>query len=313
MRPLSSQRRFFSPKPKYMNSPGLSNLPRTAHSRRVIINADDFGLCAPVNQAIIDAFKAGNLTSTTCMVNMPGTEQAAQLAVEHPRLGIGLHFCLTEGRPLTKAASLVDAAGNFLERGQLMRRLLRGQVSAADLTAEFDAQLRRLRELGMLPTHTDSHQHVHMNPTVFRAMLPVLRAEQLPVRLAVPVAPGVGLLLRRPVKFLKQTVLYRASQQFRRQLNAPTNDLLVSIHDLDLPAAALTSATLRDLVEQAPTAARVVELMVHPYLPGSELDALYPGDLPTRRPFFEKCYAEHRLLSGAPLFDADSLITYGQL
>lgn len=281
--------------------------------RQVIINADDFGLCAPVNQAIIDTYRAGNLTSTTFMVNMPGTAEAAGLAAQHPGLAIGLHFCLTEGRPLTPAASLVDEHGQFLERGRLLGKLLRGQVKTADLTAEFEAQLARLRALGVQPTHTDSHQHVHMNPAVFAAMLPVLRAERLPVRLAVPVAPGAGLLARRPLKFVKQLVLYRASRRFRRQVNTPANDLLVSIHDLDLPPAGLTTDTLRALVHEAPAAARVVELMVHPYLPGPALDALYPTDLTDRKPFFEKCYAEHRLLTGPPLFDAASLTTYGHL
>ncbi len=281
--------------------------------RQVIINADDFGLCAPVNQAIIDAYRAGNLTSTTFMVNMPGTSEAAELAAQHPGLAIGLHFCLTEGRPLTPAPSLVDEHGQFLERGRLLGKLLRGQVKAADLTAEFEAQLAQLRALGVQPTHTDSHQHVHMNPAVFAAMLPVLRAQRLPVRLAVPVAPGLGLLARRPLKFAKQLVLYRASQRFRRQINTSANDLLVSIHDLDLPPAALTRDTLLALVHQAPAAARVIELMVHPYLPGPALDTLYPTDLADRKPFFEKCYAEHRLLSGPPLFDAASLTTYGQL
>lgn len=281
--------------------------------RRIIINADDFGLCAPVNQAIIESYQAGNLTSTTFMVNMPGTLEAATLAARHPGLAIGLHFCLTEGRPLTAAKSLVDEAGNFLARGPLLRKLLRGQVKVVEITGEFEAQLLRLKELGIQPTHTDSHQHVHMNPGVFGAMLPLLQAHKLPVRLAVPVAPDAALLLRRPIKFLKQTVLYRASQRFRRQLNVATNDLLVSIHDLDMPSASLTADTLRALVSEAPASAAVIELMVHPYLPGKSLDALYPTDLIDRQPFFEKCYAEQRLLTGARLFNPELLTTYGKL
>ena len=281
--------------------------------RRVIINADDFGLCGPVNQAIIDTYLAGNLTSTTFMVNMPGTLEAARLAAQHPGLAIGLHFCLTEGRPLTAAASLVDATGAFLARGPLLRKLLRGQVKAAEIAAEFEAQLLRLKELGIQPTHTDSHQHVHMNPGVFQAILPLLQAHKLPVRLAVPATPDATLLFRRPIKFLKQTVLYRASQRFRRQLNTATNDLLVSIHDLDLAPAELTADTLRALVTEAPASASIIELMVHPYLPGKDLNDLYPTDVADRQPFFNKCYAEHRLLTGDRLFNTDLLTTYGKL
>lgn len=284
--------------------------------RKVIINADDFGLCAPVNRAIVDSYRAGNLTSTTMMVAMPGTEEGAQLATENPGLAIGLHFCLTEGRPLTKAPSLVDANGNFLERGTLMKKLLLGRVRQAEVAAEFEAQYNQLVKLGIQPTHTDSHQHTHMNPVVFGAMLPLLKKHRLPVRLAIPVKPDMKLLLTRPPKFLKQSVLYNASQRFRRQISTRTDDLLVSVHDLNTYPSSYTSDTLRALVQEAPASAEVIELMVHPYLPGPELDRLYPTDLAQRQPFFEKCYAEHRILTGQPLFANDptvTLTTYGQL
>ncbi|WP_400192008.1 carbohydrate deacetylase [Hymenobacter sp. B81] len=282
--------------------------------RQVIINADDFGLSTSVNRAIIDAYRAGNLTSTTMMVNMPGTAEGARLAAENPGLAIGLHFCLTEGRPLTAAPSLTDADGNFLERGALLKRALRGQVKEAEVRAEFEAQLAKLEGLGIRPTHTDSHQHTHMLPAVFRAIAPVLNARRLPVRLAIPHKPGLGLLLRWPLKFVRQTILYRSSQRFKRQVQTRTNDVLVSVHDLTTPPAGYSADTLRELVHQAPADARVVELMVHPYVPGADIDALYPHDLAQRQPFFEKCYAEHRILSGPALFAHDphvTLTTYG--
>ncbi|KAA9332281.1 ChbG/HpnK family deacetylase [Hymenobacter busanensis] len=282
--------------------------------RQVIINADDFGLSPSVNRAIVDAYRAGNLTSTTMMVNMPGTADGARLAAETPGLAIGLHFCLTEGRPLTTAPSLTDEAGNFLERGALLKRALRGQVKAEEVRAEFEAQLAKLESLGIRPTHTDSHQHVHMFPAVFRAVAPVLNARQLPVRLAIPRKPTLGLLLRWPLKFVRQSILYRSSQQFKRLVHTRTNDLLVSVHDLTTPPASYTADTLRLLVAEAPASTPVVELMVHPYIPGADIDALYPNDLAQRQPFFEKCYAEHRILSGPALFAHDptvTLTTYG--
>ncbi|WP_345220763.1 ChbG/HpnK family deacetylase [Hymenobacter koreensis] len=282
--------------------------------RQVIINADDFGLSPSVSRAIVDAYRAGNLTSTTMMVNMPGTDDGARLASENPGLAIGLHFCLSEGRPLTVAPSLTDANGNFLERGALLKRALRGQVKETEVRAEFEAQLAKLEGLGIKPTHTDSHQHVHMLPAVFRAIAPVLNARKLPVRLAIPHKPSLALLLRWPLKFVRQSILYRSSQQFKRQVSTRTNDVLVSVHDLSTPPTGYTAETLRQLVHEAPADAQVVELMVHPYIPGADIDALYPTDLALRKPFFEKCYAEHRILSGPPLFAHDpnvTLTTYG--
>ena len=60
--------------------------------QKLIVNADDFGLCSSVNKAIIDCHLAGNINSTTLMVNMPGSIEAVELAKQHPKLGIGLHF-----------------------------------------------------------------------------------------------------------------------------------------------------------------------------------------------------------------------------
>ena len=103
------------------------------------MNADDFGLCGDVTRGILDAHRNGQVSSTTLMVNTPGTEEAVEAAAEHPDLGIGLHFNLTEGRPLTTVPSLVDADGQFLLRGELLRRTFRRRIDPDDVTRELDA------------------------------------------------------------------------------------------------------------------------------------------------------------------------------
>ena len=69
--------------------------------KKLIINADDFGLTRSISEKIIDTFKVGNLSSTSLMVNTPGSEYAIDLAKNHPELGLGLHFNLTEGKALS--------------------------------------------------------------------------------------------------------------------------------------------------------------------------------------------------------------------
>lgn len=274
--------------------------------RKVIINADDFGLCSSVNAAIVACYQAGNLTSTTCMVNMPGTVEAAQLAAANPGLAIGLHFCLTEGKPLTSSPSLTAANGEFYDRGTLMRRIVRGQVKTQEIAAEFAAQLAKLRSLGIAPTHTDSHQHTHMNPFVFRAILPHIRQQKLPVRLATPPQLSTSLLFTRPARYAKQWVLQQMSNLFRKQLSVATNDCLVSVHQL--PAAVVPTAdTFRQLVATAPDDC-VVELMVHPYIMGPDVAALYPHDAASREPFFAKCVQEFEVLRQAPVFKDDAQV-----
>jgi len=275
----------------------------------LIINADDFGLCHSVNEAILDVYKAGNLTSATLMVGMPGAEEAAQMAADNPGLGVGLHFTLTEGKPLTGAPSLTDEGGRFLKRYDLIRRVMTGRARTEEIADEFRAQLRRLRDLGVTPTHVDSHQHLHMVPAIFRAVQPIASAEELPIRLAVPsIAPG--LVWRKPVKWLKQQVHRRNYRKLLRGAAFRHNDRLVSIHDY--PAIPEEKpAIFTDLLTPFSGTGDVVEMFIHPYKPEPDLYALYPDDAAAHEPFFQTCFLEHRLLTARPhLFSAYNLATY---
>ena len=71
---------------------------------KLIVTADDFGFSPSVNGAVIEAHKNGILTASSLMVNMPFAEQAVeQVSNEVPKLGLGLHICLTSGKPVTYA------------------------------------------------------------------------------------------------------------------------------------------------------------------------------------------------------------------
>ena len=65
--------------------------------RRLIINADDFGLTSGVNRAIIEAHQRGVVTSTTLMANSAAFADAAQLAHINPKLSVGCHVVLVDG------------------------------------------------------------------------------------------------------------------------------------------------------------------------------------------------------------------------
>ncbi|MFE6073776.1 carbohydrate deacetylase [Paenibacillus sp. NPDC057886] len=149
-------------------------------SKQVIINADDFGLSPGVNLGIIQAYQAGGITSTSMMVNMPGFDHALSLAQSLPDLGIGLHFNLTYGRPVTDPAivpSLVKPDGSF-HQGQigLMRDI-------ADIAKELDAQWNVLVQASLSPTHLDSHQLLHQNdPIIFQIMAEKAVRENTPLR-----------------------------------------------------------------------------------------------------------------------------------
>src|SRR5277367_5029828 len=87
--------------------------------RRLIVNADDFGRSESVNQAVIRAHREGILTTASLMVNEPFADEAVRLALENPRLGVGLHLslvCGTAALPQARIPHLADSRGHFTDR-----------------------------------------------------------------------------------------------------------------------------------------------------------------------------------------------------
>ncbi len=157
---------------------------RLEPSRRLIVNADDFGRSASINDAVIQAHVNGILTTTSLMVGEPAFAEAVALAKEHPRLGIGLHLTLSCGhatlRP-EKIPGLVNARGEFENRPAALgwryffRRELREQ-----LRREIHAQFEKFRRSGLPLDHVNGHQHLHLHPTIFRILME--DADQLGIR-----------------------------------------------------------------------------------------------------------------------------------
>jgi predicted glycoside hydrolase/deacetylase ChbG (UPF0249 family) len=160
--------------------------------RQVIINADDFGLSPAVNKGIVEAYRAGGITSTSLMVNMPGFGDAVRYAKSLRGLGIGLHFNLTYGRPVSDPAdvpSLVKSDGSFHDGKRPRAR------DAADVAKELNAQWRRFASTGLRPAHLDSHHLLHQNdPVIFKVMAEKAVRENVPLRRSqtnhlLPIAP----------------------------------------------------------------------------------------------------------------------------
>lgn len=152
--------------------------------RRLIVNADDFGLSASVNTAVIRAHREGILTTASLMVNEPGAEEAVRLARENPRLGVGLHLTLLMGHsalPPEKIPGLVNARGEFsrspvgVGMKYFFHRRLREQ-----LRVEIRAQFERFHATGLVLDHVNGHLHLHLHPVVFDILME--EAERLGIR-----------------------------------------------------------------------------------------------------------------------------------
>jgi hopanoid biosynthesis associated protein HpnK len=146
--------------------------------RRLIVNADDFGLTAGVNRAIIEGNHSGIVTSATLMANAKATHAAIDLARTQPSLKTGCHVVLIDGVPLaSNLPSLTGGSSRF--RSSLKRFALaatRGQIAADEIQREVEAQIRKLQSCGVTITHVDSHKHTHMFPRILRPLLRAAKA-----------------------------------------------------------------------------------------------------------------------------------------
>jgi len=133
-------------------------------ARLLIINADDFGLCHAITDAIFRALTVGVVTSTTLMTPCPWAYWAMALLRSTPTLAFGVHLTAIcdmpnqPWRPLSpKAAvpSLVDEAG-YLHRAAQMVPFL-AQAERAELEIEFRAQIEAVFAAGLHPSHLDWH------------------------------------------------------------------------------------------------------------------------------------------------------------
>jgi predicted glycoside hydrolase/deacetylase ChbG (UPF0249 family) len=159
----------------------LSRVDTLGQMSRLIVNADDFGYTAGINQAIESLFGSGALSSTTAMATGQALPESA--ARVPAGLRVGCHVVLVDGRPAASggaAASLLGPTARLGSEKQFRPTLGRfaldlqmGRVREQEIEAEAVAQIEALQVRGFAVTHVDTHKHTHLFPRVLR---PLLRA-----------------------------------------------------------------------------------------------------------------------------------------
>src|ERR671937_949791 len=150
--------------------------------RLLIVNADDLGLAPGVTRGILELAQCGAVTSTSTMINLPGSEEAVAVA-RSAGLDIGLHLNICLGAPLLPPAavpSLVAPNGRFVRADVITRRRFAGQLRLDEVEREWSAQIERFLACGVRPSHLDSHCHLHAYPGLYRLTM------RLAVRYGIP-------------------------------------------------------------------------------------------------------------------------------
>jgi len=139
--------------------------------RRLIINADDFGLCESVNSAVEKAHRDGVLSSATIMANMPAADGAVEIAKKLDSLGVGVHLNLTEGEPISRTEcvrSLTNSEAKFGFSPNVLAILSTAVHRIRNaIRAELSAQIQWVLDRGIEPTHLDSHKHIHCFASIY--------------------------------------------------------------------------------------------------------------------------------------------------
>ncbi len=230
----------------------------TPSSRQLIVNADDYGLSRGVNTGIIEAAETGVVTSASMIVNLAGFDDAVARARSCPSLSLGLHLNLTTGKPLTAAPSLTRRkTGQFYPLPLLVARASLGRVDSSEVSRECAAQIDRMIEVGILPTHLDSHRHVHAHPTLWAAVVEAASSRGIS-NVRVPTEP-LWANARDWRATLKKTGLLMCARVSRRRAehNAP-----VHFFGLSLQGGSSFAARLFALIPKLPVG--ITELMTHP-------------------------------------------------
>ncbi len=150
---------------------------------RLIINADDLGIDISRNRGIFQTVDAGAVKSVSVIVAQTGWKDCINGLIQRPQLGAGFHFNLTAGKPLVQGLkTLVNENGFFFNKSELFNRAMQRVINPQEVKDELQAQLALLKAQGIVPTHIDGHNHVHLFPGVRQAFVQVV-AEGMWVRL----------------------------------------------------------------------------------------------------------------------------------
>ncbi len=242
--------------------------------KNLIVNADDLGWTDGVNRGILEAFHHGIATSTSLLANGAAFAGGVEAARSAPGLGVGVHLNLSDGPPLADreiVTTLLNNDGEFaggLE--SLLLRRARGGLLLAEVETEWDAQIQKVRDAGIAPTHLDGHKHVHMLPGLFEIALRLakrhdigairvsLEASTLRVALSSGSKQHAGVVMKQGVQARGLKLLARDAREQAERAGISTADYFCGIAQ----TGELTREGVEQFVKSLPDG--TTELMCHP-------------------------------------------------
>ena len=249
--------------------------------RNLIVNADDLGWTAGVNRGIAEAHRNGIVTSTSLLANGSAFDDGVRISSELPRLGVGVHLNLSDGKPVAPTAevkSLLNKAGEFAGGPEaLLFRLTAKSLDADEVENEWDAQIRKVQAAGIHATHLDGHKHVQMLPGLFGVALRLakkhgiaaVRVSHESSSLRAALSGGgesAGVLLKQGAQARGLKLLARDAREMAEHAGVETADYFCGIAQTGV----LSKKGVQQLLEKLPEG--TTELMCHPGYADADLE-----------------------------------------
>ena len=242
--------------------------------KNLIVNADDLGWTEGVNQGIAEAHRNGIVTSTSLLANGAAFASGVELARSTPGLGVGVHLNLSDGEPIAPrelVATLLNDEGEFAGGPEaLLLRIAKRDVTVREAEQEWEAQIERVKEAGIQPTHLDGHKHVHMLPGLFEVALRLAKrygigairvaheASSLRAALSAGDELHASVVLKQGVQARGLKLLARDAREQAERAGISTSDFFCGIAQTGEMTKEGVARLLRSLPEGT------TELMTHP-------------------------------------------------
>lgn len=150
--------------------------------KKIILNNDDLGISSSVNDATLELYKLGIIKSATLLVCAPKAKEISKEFLNDD-FSLGVHFSLTIFEPLTNGLKHCVENNSFKKIDFLRfgREIIKEEVG--DIENEFRAQLKEFINItGKLPSHIDSHHHIHKIGNVGEAIENIAKELNIKIR-----------------------------------------------------------------------------------------------------------------------------------
>ncbi len=237
-------------------------------SKKFILNADDFGLSQHHNQAVLEGYVNGFLTSASLCANGEAFESAIHdILPDCPNLGIAAHLNIMEGNALTNCSFLTDNYGKFCISYALLLLNRNNKTMLEQIETEFRAQIEKILQHTQID-HLDSHVHTHAIPEIFEITCKLAQEYNIKyVRTQFEELYFIPKLEKHlnisyPMNLLKIALLQNFTLKNRKTIDKfglKTNDFILGVGYTGMMDSDAIEYGLKNIEEEC-----IVEALIHP-------------------------------------------------